>query len=108
MTELESKSNSVKKRKFFHDLEEMMYGFGDAEFPPNAASVELVEEFVTEYIQEVTSRAVNVAELTGKLDKDCFLYVVRKDRKKFNRVHKLLNASEEIKNAQKIELHADI
>lgn len=92
-----------KRRRTHEDIEEMMYGFGDS-WPPHPDSVKLMEEFINEYIEDITFRAMKVSELTGSLDKDCFLYVVRKDRKKFNRVHKLLSAFDEIKKVQKLEM----
>ena len=42
-----------------------------------------------------------------KLDKECFLYLVRKDRKKFQRVHRLLTANDEIKRVKKIDIPAE-
>jgi hypothetical protein len=44
----------------------------------------------------------------GKLDKECFMFIVRKDRKKFSRVHKLLKSNEELKTVNKVELKEDI
>ena len=40
----------------------------------------------------------------GKLDKQCFMYVVRKDRQKFTRVQKLLKTNEELKEARTSEI----
>jgi transcription initiation factor TFIID subunit 13 len=96
---MESSSSSSNKRSRMHDdLEEMMYGFGDS-WRPDADAVRALEQITIEYIEDVTQRSLQVAELTGKLDKECVLYVVRKDRKKFNRVHQLLTADEIIKSA---------
>ena len=85
------------------DIEEMMYGFGDS-WPPNAECVGLIESLVTRYIEDLAQRAKEISDLRGKMDKECFLYVVRKDRSKFSRVCQLLKANEELKNAQKTEL----
>jgi hypothetical protein len=82
------------------DIEEMMFGFGD-NWPPKEESVTLIECVVKKYIEDLTLRAKHISELTGKLDKECFMYVVRKDRAKFTRVCQLLRASEELQNAQK-------
>jgi len=91
------------------DLEEMMYGFGSEEWPPDPDAVSLMEVMVTNFIEDLTSRAQNVADLTGaagsgKIDKECFMYLVRKDSKKFNRVHRLLQINEEVSNTNKQEL----
>ena len=94
-----------KKRKtaMQNDIEEMMYGFGD-NWPPNEDSVRMIECMTTKYIEDLAERAKEVSELRGKLDKECFMYVVRKDRSKFTRVCQLLSANEELKTAQKLEL----
>jgi hypothetical protein len=63
----------------------------------------MVEKLVEQYIESLAHRAEAVAELRGKLDKECFMFVVRKDRLKFNRVHRLLQANEELKNARQVE-----
>ena len=89
-----------------NDIADMLFGFGDS-WPPNSQTVNLVEALVTEYIKDLGARALQVADLrpNGKLDKECFLYLVRKDRSKFQRVNKLLVASREIKQAQIVEEH---
>ena len=84
----------------------MMFGFGD-EWPPDGAAVTLVEGLLTSYIEELAERAVEVGELRGKLDKECFMFLVRKDRKKFSRVHKLLKTNEELKVVNKVDLKDD-
>jgi hypothetical protein len=98
-------TQNKKKRKnaMQNDIEEMMYGFGDT-WPPNEKAVELIECMVTKYIEDLAARAKEVSDLRGKLDKECFMYVVRKDRSKFSRVCQLLSANEELKSAQKMEL----
>lgn len=100
-------SMAKRQRTKFHmyeDLEEMMYGFGDS-WPPNQESVELMEKLVVNYIRNLCSRALEVSDLAGiKLDKESFMYVVRKDRRKFNRAYALLKANEELKKVQKYEM----
>jgi hypothetical protein len=88
------------------DLQEMMFGFGDV-WPPKSSSVSLLEAITTNYIEDLTTRAVQVSELRGKLDKECFLYVVRKERRLFNRAARLLKSHEEIKSAQRETLRED-
>ena len=92
-----------RKSDMNSDIEEMMYGFGDS-WPPNTDCVDLIESLVTRYIEDLAQRAKEISDLRGKMDKECFLYVVRKDRSKFSRVCQLLKANEELKNAQKTEL----
>jgi len=76
-----------------------MYGFGDS-WPPHPDSVALLEQLVVDYIEDLTTKAQNVAELTGSLDRDCFMYLIRKDRRKFNRVHQLITTNEYIKRVK--------
>ena len=97
-----------KKRKYTmrSDLEEMMFGFGDV-WPAQSASLDLLEAITTNYIEDLTMRAVGVSEMRAKLDKECFLYVVRKDRRLFNRAARLLKSHEEIKRVQKETLAED-
>jgi transcription initiation factor TFIID subunit 13 len=102
-----SRGKTAVSDRIHGDIEEMMFGFGD-EWPPNEEAVDFVSGLVTEYIQDLSERALQVAELRGKLDKECFMFLVRKDRRKFSRVHKLLKANEDIKKVQKVELKDDL
>jgi hypothetical protein len=101
-------TEGLRKRKvgeFGADISEMMFGFGDS-WPPNTDAVRCIDTMVTEFIQDMGARALRVAELRPdkRLDKECFLYLVRKDRKKFQRVHRLLAANEEIKRVKKVDI----
>lgn len=101
------KGRSRRDSKFYNDIEDMMFGFGD-EWPPDSNAVCLLESLVVSYVEDLAGRALEIADLRGKLDKECFMFLVRKDRKKFSRVHKLLKSNEELKSVQKIELKEDI
>ena len=99
---LESNNPKAKERSMINDLEEMMYGFGD-EWPVDSESVKLLDILVRQYIEDITYRAVQISKLTGELDKECFMYLVRRDRKRFNRIHQLLVTNEELKAAQSFD-----
>ena len=86
----------------YEDLQEMMFGFGD-DWPPDHESIVFLEKLVTEYVEDFTYRALQLSEITGTLDKECFMYLVRKDRRKFNRIHQLLTSNEEIQNVKNSE-----
>ncbi len=45
--------------------------------------------------------------MTGKLDKECFMFLVRKDKHKFSRVNRLIKANEDLKTVQNIFLSDD-
>jgi len=97
-------SSSKKKKagpKFRSEIEEMIYGFGSDVWPPDAETVAIVDSLAQQYMQDITKSAMEVADLRGsRLDKDCFLYVVRKEEFKFNRIQQLLRANEELKQAK--------
>ena len=94
---------------FAPDIEDMLFGFGDA-WPADAAVVLAIEDMVTAYIRDLTLRAMKVAECRpgGKLDKECFMFLVRKESHKFKRVHRLLQTNEELKQAKRIEIASSI
>jgi transcription initiation factor TFIID subunit 13 len=100
---LPSRRVRKSKHQLYDDVEEMMYGFGD-KWPPDPHSVELVEALTVKYIQEICREAQEVADFTSKLDKNCFLFVIRKDRRKFTRAVQLLKANDEIRRVQKSEI----
>ena len=95
-----------KKVTFTSSIEEMMFGFGD-EWPPDPETVALVEAIASNYIKDLTLKAQEVASLTGKLDKECFLYLVRKETAKFSRISQLLSTYEELKQAQSTVMSED-
>jgi hypothetical protein len=53
---------------------------------------------------EIKSQALEIAQITGKLDKECFQFLLRKDSHKFNRVKKLMEANDELKSVQNVAL----
>jgi transcription initiation factor TFIID subunit 13 len=97
---MERKSVDVKLTK---NIEEMMFGFGD-EWPCDREAVDLVDNLVQNYISDLVIRAQKVALQTGKLDKECFVYLVRQETMKFKRINNLLKANEEIHSVQKVDI----
>ena len=92
---------------FSRDLQEMMFGFGD-QWPPCRESVQLIETLVKEYIADLAHRAQEIALKTEyPLDKECFIFLVRADQRKFSRIQRLLNAHHEIQNARKVRKRED-
>ncbi|KNC52108.1 transcription initiation factor TFIID subunit 13 [Thecamonas trahens ATCC 50062] len=77
-------------------LEEMVFGFGDVS-QPLSATVNAVEDIVVDYIRSMTLAALQVAERRGKLMAEDFLFLIRNDDKKYERVRELLNMREVIK-----------
>lgn len=94
-----SSGTGGRKRLFSKELRCMMYGFGDDQ-NPYTESVDLLEDLVLEFITQMTQRAMEVGR-SGRVQVEDVLYLVRKDKKKYARVHDLLNMNEELKKARK-------
>ena len=75
-----------------------MYGFGDSE-NPNPETVELLESFVIEYIQNITITAFKRSKRRGfkEIKLKDLLQVIKHDKKKYYRVASLLSFSENLK-----------
>lgn len=67
---------------------------------PYDKTLELLETIVTNYIQHMCQRAVQMGK-PGKLTLEDIHYLIRRDAKKFGRVKDLLSMSEELKKARK-------
>lgn len=92
-------SGSGGGRLYGKELRCMMYGFGDDQ-NPYTESVELLEDVVLKYINDVTRKAMDVGR-TGKITVDDIMFLIRKDRRKCRRVEKLLEMNEELKKSRK-------
>jgi hypothetical protein len=77
----------------------MMFGFGD-QWPPDQAALTMVDRCVNGYISDLARRAEKIADEKGDLDKECYIYLVRTDERKFQRINKLMEASEVIRKAR--------
>lgn len=93
--------NKPKKRLFTRELKMMMYGFGDKE-NPLPETVDLMDDLVTEYITDMTCKAMRVASKRGKFVTEDLVFVIRRDKKKFARSEELLIMNEEIKRARRM------
>lgn len=91
-------------RIFSTELRTMMYGFGDAA-APRADSVKLMEELTLIYLEQVVSKTTEVARSYRRERPDVtdVMFVIRKDRRKLQRVRYLLDMKQEIKNATAID-----
>mmetsp|Transcript_35302 Transcript_35302/g.92648 ORF Transcript_35302/g.92648 Transcript_35302/m.92648 type:complete len:197 (-) Transcript_35302:381-971(-) len=96
-------------RRFQRELRSMMFGFGD-DRQPQAESVQLLEEMVVDYIrgllqqaQQTCEHRVRGARKAGSeakvRDRD-LLFVLRKDRRRHERVIELLEVWKEVKAAR--------
>ena len=81
-----------------------MYGFGDSE-NPDTESVELLEQYVIEYIQNVALNAFKRSKRRGfnEIKLKDLLYIIKNDKKKFYRVPSLLSFYEILKKTKRLE-----
>lgn len=82
-----------------------MYGFGDVE-NPDPESVDLLEQFVIEYIQNISILAFKRSKRRGfnEIKLKDLLYLIKKDKKKFYRVPSLLSFYDIFKKTKKDNL----
>jgi len=102
------KARKADSHRFHKDLPPMMYGYGDAR-TPLPQTVQMMEELVVDYITEVLRQAAAAAEQRGRATRGStstrvkerdLLFVLRKDRKRLDRVLSLLEVYEEQKEAR--------
>ena len=91
-----SSSSSFKKIDFGTNIEDIAYGCGNT-WPVDEEAVALIDTLVVDYIKNITWQALDVAEIRKKFDTECFLFLIRKEKEKYNRVMTLLKANHEIK-----------
>ncbi len=87
---------------FTNELKGIMYGFGDVENPDHE-SVELLQEYVIEYIQNIAYAAYrrNKRKGSNELSLRDLLYVLRKDKKRYYRIKNLIHFYENAKSIKK-------
>eukprot|EP00033_Pygsuia_biforma_P001217 GCRY01001380.1.p1 GENE.GCRY01001380.1~~GCRY01001380.1.p1 ORF type:complete len:171 (+),score=40.58 GCRY01001380.1:162-674(+) len=100
LEEIDVPSEPHRKRLFTKELAYMMYGFGDSK-APYAETVAVLEDIVQDYIADMTRRAVSFSRRRGRLQTEDFVFVIRKDKKKYRRVRELLFMLEEIQQVRK-------
>ncbi len=81
-----------------------MYGFGDAENPDNE-TVELLEQYLVEYIQNISLLAFKRSKRRGfnEIKLKDLLYIIKNDKKKFYRVPSLLSFYEILKKTKRLD-----
>ena len=81
-----------------------MYGFGDVE-NPDPESVELMEQFLIEYIQNISLLAYKRSKRRGfnEIKLKDLLYIIKDDKKKFYRIPSLLSFYEILKKTRRNE-----
>lgn len=92
-------SQQQGKSLYGKELRCMMYGFGDDK-NPYTESVEVLEELVLMYVTDTTRKAVN-NKRSSKITVDDIMYLVRRDKRKCDRVKELLLMNEELKKSRK-------
>ncbi|EGZ17414.1 hypothetical protein PHYSODRAFT_503737 [Phytophthora sojae] len=79
-------------------IKHMLFGFGD-EAEPLDETAELMEDLVVEYVHAMTKKAMELATIKGKLDTECFIFLIRKDPERYDRIAELLRANDEFRAA---------
>ncbi|DBA03514.1 TPA: hypothetical protein N0F65_011415 [Lagenidium giganteum] len=79
-------------------IKHMMFGFGD-DWEPLDESAELMEDLVVEYVHAMTKKAMDMSVIKGKLDTECFIFLIRKDPERYERIKELLRANDEFRAA---------
>ena len=87
---------------FTNELKSLMYGFGDKE-NPDPESIELLQEYVIEYIQNLSYAAYRRSRRKGlnEISLKDLLYVLRKDKKRYYRIPNLIRFYEEMNKTKK-------
>ncbi|GAB9465889.1 Transcription initiation factor [Globisporangium polare] len=84
------------KGELVESIKHMMFGFGD-EAEPLDETAELMEDLVVEYVHAMTKKAMDLAVVKGKLDTECFIFLIRKDPERYERIAELLRANDELR-----------
>ena len=87
---------------FTNELKGLMYGFGDVE-NPDPESIELLQDYVIEYIQNIAYAAYrrNKRKGSNEISLRDLLYVLRKDKKRYYRIKNLIHFYENAKSIKK-------
>ena len=82
-----------------------MYSFGDSESidDVNNEAVECMCGMVQIYLKDLLGDAVNIANVKGSFDEECFLFVMKSELDKFKRSKELIGR----KSAIDKEIHMD-
>ena len=95
-------NNNNENPVFVSDLKSLMIGFGDSE-PVNTESAELLQEYIIEYIQNISMLAYRRSKRKGfnEIQLKDLIYLIRNDKKKYYRVGVLLSFYDNIKKTKK-------
>uniref|UniRef100_A0AAV1TLQ9 Transcription initiation factor TFIID subunit 13 n=1 Tax=Peronospora matthiolae TaxID=2874970 RepID=A0AAV1TLQ9_9STRA len=93
-----AQSKPLARGELVDSIKHMLFGFGD-ENEPRDETAQLMEELVVEYVHAMTKKAMDLAAVKGKLDTECFIFLIRKDPERYNRVAELLRANDEFRAA---------
>ena len=95
-------NNNNENPVFVSDSKSLMIGFGDSE-PVNTESAELLQEYIIEYIQNISMLAYRRSKRKGfnEIQLKDLIYLIRNDKKKYYRVGVLLSFYDTIKKTKK-------
>ncbi|KAI9987804.1 hypothetical protein PInf_023848 [Phytophthora infestans] len=84
---LQTQLKPFVRGELVESIKHMLFGFGD-EAEPLDETAELMEDLVVEYVHAM-----------GKLDTECFIFLIRKDPERYDRIAELLRANDEFRAA---------
>ena len=90
--------SAKRKRLFPKELRAMLHGFGD-DPNPYKETVDLVEDLIVQFVQEMTLKAASVG-VKGRVRLEDIVFLIRKQQKKYDRVKDLLTMNEELRKAR--------
>ena len=95
-------NNNNENPVFVSDLRSLMIGFGDSE-PVNTETAELLQEYIIEYIQNISMLAYRRSKRKGfnEIQLKDLIYLIKNDKKKYYRVGVLLSFYDTIKKTKK-------
>ncbi|KAJ1952137.1 hypothetical protein GGI12_006324 [Dipsacomyces acuminosporus] len=100
--QVEIANKLFQRRKLFSkEMPMLMYGFGDS-VAPLPESVDVLEDILIDYINNMCVQAAKVSGRRGKVTVDDFKFVLRKDEKKLARVEELIAMNKEIETARSL------
>ena len=91
----ETQNDTEKNMSFAADLKHLMFAFGDVE-NPDPDSLQLLEDYVIEYIQNISINAFRRSKNRGanEIKLRDLVAVVKNDRKKYYRIPPLITTYE--------------
>eukprot|EP00743_Colponemidia_sp_Colp-15_P007269 GILK01007850.1.p1 GENE.GILK01007850.1~~GILK01007850.1.p1 ORF type:complete len:145 (+),score=35.17 GILK01007850.1:33-437(+) len=99
---VESTESKKRKRMFSREVKMMLYGFGDV-VNPLSETVDLAEDLVVEYMEEMTKKAIQRTHRQGnsRMKLQDLIDLIKEDKKKCERARNLVHMHDVVAKAKK-------